>query len=425
MRGEEFADRVMDHVTAVCGRAVEPIIQRLMILEQQVAALAPFGDAAAELAKSIRSTADGLGERFVMLDLQIEKRLAEVEARQAIPGPPGEPGAPGRDGVDGEPGKDGADGKDGVDGAPGSDGAPGRDGVDGLPGKDGEDGTDGADGAPGQDGKDGEDGKPGAPGTDGLAPHPDEIKAIIAEAVRLGLATVSDAVETRTVSTLANAAERIRTGQATEIEQAVSKAVAAIVRPVSMMIDEDGVLVSVQSDGSVSKLGRVRGLDGKNAPRFSAAAIDPDGVLTLEWEDGERIRVGMVRGEPGRDGKDGFSANDLEAEVIDDGRTIVFRLIGDEIDHAVELHLGISLYREVFKAGRTYERGDQVTWAGSMWYCRGTTTDKPGDGSKDWVLSVKHGRDGKDGKDGERGPPGPDGKPGRDLTQLGPDGKKW
>jgi len=52
-------------------------------------------------------------------------------------------------------------------------------------------------------------------------------------------------------------------------------------------------------------------------------------------------------------------------------------------------------YVGVFQDGKTYEKGQVVTWAGSAWHCHAATTGKPGDGSKDWQLMVKHGRDAK------------------------------
>jgi hypothetical protein len=40
-----------------------------------------------------------------------------------------------------------------------------------------------------------------------------------------------------------------------------------------------------------------------------------------------------------------------------------------------------------------------VTYGGSEWLCRNTGTNrKPGDGSADWQLIVKAGRDGRDAK---------------------------
>lgn len=102
---------------------------------------------------------------------RLMQRLADVEARAAVPGPPGErgrDGAPGRDGIDGKDGKDGAPGERGIDGKDGEDGAPGRDGERGADGKDGRDGIDGKDGAPGERGVDGRDGLDGAAGRDGI-----------------------------------------------------------------------------------------------------------------------------------------------------------------------------------------------------------------------------------------------------------------
>ena len=57
----------------------------------------------------------------------------------------------------------------------------------------------------------------------------------------------------------------------------------------------------------------------------------------------------------------------------------------------------VTIYRDVFKAGKEYEPGDTVTWAGSLWHCNETTTDKPGEpGTKGWTLAVKKGRDLRD-----------------------------
>jgi len=51
-------------------------------------------------------------------------------------------------------------------------------------------------------------------------------------------------------------------------------------------------------------------------------------------------------------------------------------------------------YCGVFVDGRTYTRGDMVTYAGSMWHCHdGDMTTRPGDGVSGWTLMVKRGRD--------------------------------
>lgn len=57
----------------------------------------------------------------------------------------------------------------------------------------------------------------------------------------------------------------------------------------------------------------------------------------------------------------------------------------------------VMIYRGVFKSEGSYQRGDTVTWGGSLWHCDETTADKPGEiGSKGWTLATKRGRDGKD-----------------------------
>lgn len=66
-----------------------------------------------------------------------------------------------------------------------------------------------------------------------------------------------------------------------------------------------------------------------------------------------------------------------------------------------KLELPVMIYRGVFTP-RAYAPGDTVTWAGSLWHCDETTSDKPGEpGSKGWRLAVKRGRDGKDGTNGK------------------------
>jgi hypothetical protein len=51
-------------------------------------------------------------------------------------------------------------------------------------------------------------------------------------------------------------------------------------------------------------------------------------------------------------------------------------------------------YCGTFVKGATYERGDVVTWGGSMWHANGPIgLEIPVDGSNAWTLCVKHGRD--------------------------------
>ncbi len=196
------------------------------------------------------------------------------------------------------------------------------------------------------------------------------------------------------------------------VDEAVAKAVAALPRP------ENG------------KDGR----DGADGVGLTGALIDRSGSLVLTFSNGDTKEIGVVVGRDGKDGRDGadgeqgpagFDLDDFGVSQGDDGRTIELHFERGDLRVTRELELPVAIYRGVFKEGETYAIGDMVTWSGSVWSCTVPGTDKPGDGSKGWVLAVKKGRDGKDGKDGARGPEGKAGPAGRDLTQLGMDGAKW
>lgn len=133
---------------------------------------------------------------------------------------------------------------------------------------------------------------------------------------------------------------------------------------------------------------------------LAGALIDRSGELVVTLSNGEVQRLGLVVGKDGDDGKpgrDGFNLENFDAKVMDDCRTVLLSFVGKDIDYSVELGFPVMLYRGVFTEG-DYSKGDTVTWGGSLWHCEADKTEaKPGDGSKDWTLCAKKGRDGKDG----------------------------
>lgn len=140
------------------------------------------------------------------------------------------------------------------------------------------------------------------------------------------------------------------------------------------LIDRSGVLILTLSDGTQRDLGPVVGKDGSDG---------------LNGADG-------APGEPGKDGQDGFSLDDFDCEAVDE-RTIKLMFTRGDTLHSYELAFPIPIYRNVFKEGETYVRGDIVTWGGQAWHCEKDTTDKPCIGDS-WAVMVKKGRDGKDAK---------------------------
>lgn len=181
------------------------------------------------------------------------------------------------------------------------------------------------------------------------------------------------------------------------------------------------------------------GIDGRDGVGLAGALIGRDGELNVTLSNGEVRNLGPVVGRDGENGKDGergvdgFSLEDFDVSLKADGRTVELSFVRGDLAFTRELALPTMIYRGAYAEGQTYERGDTVTWGGSLWHCNGgepqgewsgATKEKPGEGAKAWTLAAKRGRDGKDGK-GEKGDPGPAGRNGRDLTQVGPDGSKW
>jgi hypothetical protein len=120
-------------------------------------------------------------------------------------------------------------------------------------------------------------------------------------------------------------------------------------------------------------------------------------------------------GAPGAPGIDGLGFDDLEVARTGD-REVVFKFARGDRVRQFPIALPAVFYRDVYKTGAQYQRGDLATYAGCIWHCNSPTAEKPGAGSKAWTLAVKAGRDGRDGKNGEKGERGPEGRPGRDFT---------
>lgn len=196
------------------------------------------------------------------------------------------------------------------------------------------------------------------------------------------------------------------------VAEAVERAVAAIPAPKDGEPGKDGATVSADDlepviNEAVAKaidaLPRAKdGTDGKDGVGVAGAIINREGGLVLTLTNGETKDLGQVVGRDGQDGKagekgaDGFSLKDFDIERPDE-RTLRFKFTRGETTETYDIGLEHPIYRGVFKEAETYERGDTVTWAGSLWHCDAQTKDKPGEGAGAWTLAAKRGRDGKDG----------------------------
>lgn len=81
-----------------------------------------------------------------------------------------------------------------------------------------------------------------------------------------------------------------------------------------------------------------------------------------------------------------------------EGKSLTVRVIQSSGTESVLMaDLPIQAYKGVYRPEGEYVAHDTATWAGSLWHCNVTGTKaKPGDGSSDWTLAVKKGRDAKE-----------------------------
>src|SRR3954468_12011497 len=182
---------------------------------------------------------------------------------------------------------------------------------------------------------------------------------------------------------------------------------AVIVKGIAPVVRET---VQALSDRLDALQALAKGEAGPIGPRGPEGPVGRDGRDGLSGLPGEKGAKGI----DGKDGADGLGFSDLS--VLHDGeRTVTFRFQKGSDVTDIPIVFPVEIYQGVYVDSRTYTRGDSVTWGGSEWHCNDTTTTKPGDGSKNWTLKVKRGRDGKDGEKGERGP---EGKAGKDWQQT-------
>lgn len=267
---------------------------------------------------------------------------------------------------------------------------------------------------------------------DGKSVDPDDVRRMVAEQVATLPATVTvEDVRAIAMEEAAKAVDALPAPVAPPpaaesiaplVKAEVALAVAALPAPTTPEpIDYERIVRLIEE--------RIAALP---APRdgvgVTGGVIDRDGALILTLSDGSTRNIGVVvgrpgdPGKPGENGRDGFGFDDLEWDY-DGERTVTLRFVKGEHVKDFPVRLPVPLYRGIWREGR-YERGDVVTFGGSTFVAQEDTDEKP-EAGKAWRLAVKRGRDGKDGKNGERGLKGDKGDPGRDLTQMGLDGKKW
>lgn len=128
-------------------------------------------------------------------------------------------------------------------------------------------------------------------------------------------------------------------------------------------------------------------INGKDGVGIADVKLNADREVIVKYTDGETKNLGNF------DGRDGFGLEQFDVDY-DGERTLKFGFRGEgrTAEHSVSVPLVID--RGIWKDGKTYERGDALTYGGDFWIAQGETGSRPGT-DKTWRLAVRKGRDAK------------------------------
>jgi hypothetical protein len=153
--------------------------------------------------------------------------------------------------------------------------------------------------------------------------------------------------------------------------------------------DEVGALVTRSVADAVAAIPPA--VPGKDAPHLQDAVIDQEGRLVLMLSDGTTKQTGRIMG---RDGEDGAATRDevkdlVAATVGETLEAAILKAVTEAVDALPRME-----YREVWRPQVTdYRKGNVVTFGGHAWVLKvDGSREKPDEGS-DWQLMVRKGRD--------------------------------
>lgn len=195
---------------------------------------------------------------------------------------------------------------------------------------------------------------------------------------------------------------------------------------VDTVIDRDGHLIVTLSDGRLKDVGLITGKDGTDgigqdgAPGRDGRDVDMEHVKALVLSElGTWARP--KDGAPGLNGKDGIDGVGIDDASVTFDEREGYALLLEGGGRSKAFRLRMPFDAGVFEAGQTYPAGAGVTSDGHYFMAKCDTVQAPGEGSTDWRLVVRRGKQGRDGKPGpqglqggpgQSGPPGPKGQKG-------------
>lgn len=222
-----------------------------------------------------------------------------------------------------------------------------------------------------KDGKDGLPGAKGEPGQNGKDADPEEIKKLVKEAV----------AEIPLPKNGEDGAPG-KDGESVRIEDVIPS-------------------IREEIEKQVSKIPQAKdGQDGRDAlqieiePVINPEKSYPRGTYAMH-------KGGLWRSQSNTHEMRGWEClvdgiEDIQIDLEDERNLKISVLKSSGVKTEKTFSIPVMIYREIYKHGGFYQKGDVVTFAGSVWHCNEDTDQRPGTGSKAWKLAVKRGRDAKE-----------------------------
>lgn len=171
-----------------------------------------------------------------------------------------------------------------------------------------------------------------------------------------------------------------------DVRPLIADAVAALPAPKdgqSVTMADVAPLIAQEVERAMAALPAPIGLAG--------AMIDRKGALMMTLSDGKLIDLGRVEG---KDGNPGIGFDDMVVDQVGERSFLMRFTRGDQVKEFA-FAMPVMLDRGVYRAGEAYQKGDCVTYGGSLWIAQANTDAKPDGADSGWRLGVKRGRDGR------------------------------
>lgn len=182
-----------------------------------------------------------------------------------------------------------------------------------------------------------------------------------------------------------------------QVRALVAEAVAAL-PPAAPGKDADPAVVRALVQEAVDAIPRPKDGEGVTVedvlPLLEAGFVK--WMAEVERRANDRFEAKLAEFRQPKDGADGLGIEDLD--VTHDGEgNVALRFSRGQISREFKIRIPCFKDRGVFREDETYREGHAVSFGGSLWIAQKDNPEgKPEDGSGDWRLAVKRGRNGKD-----------------------------